>query len=149
MAHPILSMLNIFSRTARNAKHMLKHVQKILSSQRDVLSPEAIRNVENSMKDLREHLAAGHDRTIIQAKMDALESSANNWLKSYPNPGLRENIEVLLVAIAVAMGIRTFFVQPFKIPTGSMQPTLFGITSNPDFSRSSAFAQDMKPEPPF
>ena len=32
---------------------------------------------------------------------------------------MRENVEVLLVAMAVAMGIRTFFVQPFKIPTGS------------------------------
>jgi signal peptidase I len=33
------------------------------------------------------------------------------------------------VALTVAMGIRTFFLQPFKIPTGSMQPTLYGVTS--------------------
>ena len=59
------------------------------------------------------------------------------WLKPYPNAAWRENVEVLLVALAVAMGIRTFFLQPFKIPTGSMQPTLFGVTSMPDATHGS------------
>jgi len=63
------------------------------------------------------------------------ERAANKWLKPYPNPSWRENVEMLLVALAVAMAIRTFWLQPFKIPTGSMQPTLFGVTSNPDLSR--------------
>src|SRR5262245_1166510 len=61
--------------------------------------------------------------------MQKLEEVANKWLKPYPNAAWRENVEVLLVALTVAMGIRTFFLQPFKIPTGSMQPTLFGVTS--------------------
>ena len=61
--------------------------------------------------------------------MDELDFAANKWLKPYPNAMWRENVEVLLVALAVAMAIRTFFLQPFKIPTGSMQPTLFGVTS--------------------
>jgi signal peptidase I len=60
--------------------------------------------------------------------MEKLENEANKWLKPYPHAVWRENIEVFLVALAVAMGIRTFFLQPFKIPTGSMQPTLYGIT---------------------
>src|SRR5947208_5920588 len=67
--------------------------------------------------------------------MENLEAVANKWLKAYPNAAWRENVEVLLVALAVAMGIRTFFLQPFKIPTGSMQPTLYGVTSVPDFTR--------------
>jgi signal peptidase I len=37
-------------------------------------------------------------------------------------------VEVALFAVAIAMSIRTFFVQPMGIPTGSMQPTLYGIT---------------------
>lgn len=37
---------------------------------------------------------------------------------------LRENIEAILVAILLALFIRTFVVQAFKIPSGSMKDTL-------------------------
>ena len=38
--------------------------------------------------------------------------------------GLRENIEAILVAILLALFIRTFVIQAFKIPSGSMKETL-------------------------
>ncbi len=37
---------------------------------------------------------------------------------------LRENIEAVIIAIIIAMFIRTFIVQAFKIPSGSMLETL-------------------------
>ncbi|MEJ2284125.1 MAG: signal peptidase I [Desulfobacterales bacterium] len=37
---------------------------------------------------------------------------------------MRENIEAILVAILIALFIRTFVVQAFKIPSGSMKQTL-------------------------
>ncbi|MGR3176952.1 MAG: S26 family signal peptidase [Candidatus Anammoxibacter sp.] len=40
---------------------------------------------------------------------------------------LRENIESILIAVAMAFCIRYFVVEAFKIPTGSMAPTLLGV----------------------
>lgn len=37
---------------------------------------------------------------------------------------LRENVEAILIAIVLALFIRTFVVQAFKIPSGSMKETL-------------------------
>ena len=37
---------------------------------------------------------------------------------------LRENLEIIIIAVILAMFIRTFVVQAFKIPSGSMKDTL-------------------------
>ena len=39
-------------------------------------------------------------------------------------PVFREYLESFVIAIVLALVVRTFFVQAFKIPTGSMRPTL-------------------------
>jgi signal peptidase I len=106
-----------------------KHVWKLLSHQRDILAPKAVGEVEAAMRELKTAVASNVDKAALQKQMDSLEAVANKWLKPYPQAFYRENVEMLLVALAVAMGIRTFFLQPFKIPTGSMQPTLYGVTS--------------------
>ena len=108
--------------------------KRLLAAQRDLLSAEAVAPVQLQLNELSAALQEGHSGRI-NIKAEELQFAANQWLKPYPHPVWRENVEVLLVALAVAMAIRTFILQPFKIPTGSMQPTLFGVTSTPDFSR--------------
>src|SRR6267142_4280460 len=125
------------SKTVRHATNMRKHVEKLLHHQRDILSPQAREGVQGAVDELDKAIAAKVEKSALEKQMENLEKAANKWLKPYPNAGYRENVEVLLVALTVAMGIRTFFLQPFKIPTGSMQPTLYGVTSVPDFSHSS------------
>src|SRR5262245_58156376 len=110
--------LNWFiSRTARRAGHMLKHVQRYLSAQSDILPADAAQRIKAASDELRRAVKAGEPRAVLQSKMDEVEGVANKNFRPYPAAAWRENVEVLLVAIAVAMGIRTFFVQPFKIPT--------------------------------
>ncbi len=76
-------------------------------------------------------VAALKSRDTQRMKTTAGDAVAAASVVMPPKPfaGLRENLEILVVAIAVAMTFRTYFIQPFKIPTGSMQPSLYGITS--------------------
>jgi len=48
----------------------------------------------------------------------------NNDIRKKKKSGLRENIEAILVAVLLALFIRTFVIQAFKIPSGSMKETL-------------------------
>jgi len=66
------------------------------------------------------------------AAVDRFAASASARIEAvYPRSGwfhtVRDWLDVLAVALAVAFGIRALYLQPFKIPTSSMQPTLFGI----------------------
>jgi signal peptidase I len=115
------------SGTVRQAVDMIKHVRKLLNAQRDILSVAAVEAVRAAMRETEAAIAANAGDEALTKQMGKLEEAAGKWIKPYPHAEWRENIEVFLVAIVVAMAIRTFFLQPFKIPTGSMEPTLFGI----------------------
>src|ERR1700761_9384558 len=126
------------SQTVRNACAVHKHYRRLLAAQTDILTDAARSAVQLKLAELQLAIAEEHTGKM-NLKAEELQFAADKNLKAYPNPGWRENVEVLLVALSVAMAIRTFFLQPFKIPTGSMQPTLFGVNSTPDYSKPMLF----------
>jgi signal peptidase I len=128
----------LFSKTLREACALRNHVRRLLNAQRDLMTPAALQLVQGALVDVQGAINENAKKEDLRKQMEKLEQVAGKWLRPYPHPAWRENVEVLLVALAVAMAIRTFFLQPFKIPTGSMQPTLFGVVaknliSDPDF----------------
>lgn len=116
------------SKTVREGCTVHKHYRRLLAAQSDVLPLPNVGAVQLKLGELRAAIAEGH-KGRINIKAEELQFAAEKNLRPYPHAAWRENVEVLLVALAVAMAIRTFFLQPFKIPTGSMQPTLFGVTA--------------------
>jgi len=116
------------SKTLRVAVEDRKQIVKLLSAQRDLIKPARITELEESLSELGEQCRGPIDKEGLQdARKNALES-ADRVLIPYPDAWWRDWVEMFLVVAALVLAFRTFFFQPFKIPTGSMQPTLYGIT---------------------
>ena len=112
----------------RMAAELCHQASKLLNHQRDQLSSGAVSELQEAIENLRALMRSGSDRKILKEGVAKLEQTGSRKLAPYRNPGFRENVEVMLFAVAIAMSVRTFFFQPMGIPTGSMQPTLYGIT---------------------
>jgi signal peptidase I len=125
------------SKRLREAINLRRHVRKLFRHQRDLLTAQASEGLLTALAEFGQAIDSRIPTRQLRVEMVRFEKAANKWLKPYPHAAWRENAEMLLVALAVAMAIRTFWLQPFKIPTGSMQPTLNGVTSKPNFSRGS------------
>ncbi len=121
------------SQTVRNACAAHKHYQRQLQAQKDILSADAIAAVQAKLEELH-HAIRSRRADAMNLQIGELRHTATQHLHSSSYPGAREVMEVFLVAFAVALSVRTFFLQPFKIPSGSMQPTLYGVNTVPDFA---------------
>ncbi len=114
-------------RLRRKARQLAHEARHACAMREDVAAPEDLARARAAAAGLREAAAAG-DGAAFERAVARLGEAVSVVAPPRRAAMFRENLEIAVVALAVAMGFRTFFVQPFKIPTGSMQPTLFGVT---------------------
>lgn len=115
------------------AREEHKQINKHLLAQRDLLKPKATEALQESLDQLQTEFKG---RIIRTKNATALKEARENLFKTasetlhLPDSAGRDLVETFLLVATLVLSFRTFFFQPFKIPTGSMQPTLYGITAS-------------------
>jgi signal peptidase I len=113
----------------KSAKELLHAANKIYHYRRDVIPAGRLDELEQAVGEVHSFLP-GSDAVQLEAAMGRLDGLLKKiGGKMYPKTFWNDNIEVALVAAIIVIGIRTFFFQPFIIPTNSMYPTYSGMNA--------------------
>jgi signal peptidase I len=112
-----------------NAGNWLELADKVYHYRRDVLAPGETAALQSAAGMLRGLVKERAGVEKLKPAIEHLEELLRRYGGAiYPKSALVENVEFFLVAAIVILGIRTYFIQPFKIPTNSMWPTYNGMT---------------------
>lgn len=114
------------ARLIHRAKKSLKTMRNEFRLYEDLLPEETRRALEERLVDVRQAIRCRETEdlpallTSVQGELtEALPRSRWGWASEW--------FDILVSSLAVAFCIRAYYYEPFQIPTGSMQPTLYGI----------------------
>lgn len=131
-------------------KHVLREARVQLKRYRRRLSDETRLEIEADIEKLAAARKARDKKQARSVAKGLLKKVRKHTPKTLWHHTI-ETVESFAVAIVVALAIRHFIIEPFKIPTGSMEPTLHGSSrpgENPqrigDFIMVSKFAYGPK-----
>ncbi len=125
-------------RYIKRSKDLIHGARKLLRYRRDLLPQDTLDQVNSMIGDLKNAVSA-RDKDAAEKAAKQLDDACMGILPPYKHREFRDNVEVFLVAIVIAAGIKAYFLQPFKIPTGSMQPTLNGVIGYPQEEQAPNF----------
>ena len=127
-----MSLASFFAnrRARKELRALLQHLRLALRMREDIAPAPVVADALAAEAALAAALRA-RPFAPVSGLAETAAAAADRLYPPLPHPKWRENLEVLVVALGLAMACRTYFVQPFKIPTGSMQPTLNGVLAAP------------------
>lgn len=122
----------------KQIKSICSDADRLVQMHGDLLEQEVIADVCSLQKKLKKFskqlcfwkaIPSEEQLTEINDVIQTLSTLVNKLTPPSLKHPMYAILDTLLVAFGVAMAFRAYFFQPFKIPTGSMQPTLCGVHS--------------------
>ena len=115
----------------QSARNWLEVADRVYKFRCDLLSPAQLQQLESARGGLKKLTKDGSQAPALQAGIKRLEQALRECGgRLYPVSSVVENVEFFLVAAIVILGLRAYFIQPFKIPTNSMWPTYYGMKAS-------------------
>jgi signal peptidase I len=116
-------------REYEQASHLLDEAERIQRKNRSAveraLTSDSRGELSESLEDLRDAMAkAPFDENVFLERYDRASRLVGKHLGAWQKGELREYLESIGVAVGVALLLRAAVVEAFKIPSGSMLPTL-------------------------
>ena len=111
-------------KTVRKARRFVKDVEALLQKNRKKVSEEKVGKVDEALRAVRDAVEGHADGKQLSTALKELDARVDRILGFARKSTIREYAESITVAVLIAFLLRAFVVEAFKIPTGSMIPTL-------------------------
>jgi signal peptidase I len=105
------------------ARILRKETTKILHKHAARIAAEPAEAMRTSLRSL-DRLLADEDWPALEDEAEKLDELLHRHAAFARKGPLRETVENIGIAVMIALGLRTCLYEPFKIPSGSMMPTL-------------------------
>ena len=113
----------------RSGREAINTLNRYVNYNRHTLSPETIDTCTRHRDDIAAALQ-NWDKENTTRLIKLVEVQCGE-MPGFKRGAVVEMVESFFVIMVIFLGLRTYYVQPFRIPTGSMQPSLNGIIVHP------------------